>query len=172
MWWMKLIGSLCVCVGCLIIGMEKSRELSLRIRKLREMIQGLILFKGFTSIYRLPLENVCEKISRQTEPPVSEFYQILSEEFRAQGECNSERIWKKTVKCMGKAFDKEDQMLFLRLGIFLGVQDLRLQGEALDNCIEQVRQRVEYLERERPEKEKLYHVLTFTVSGFLILLFI
>jgi stage III sporulation protein AB len=73
---------------------------------------------------------------------------------------------------MGKAFDKEDRMLFLRLGDFIGVQDDRMQNEVIESCLEQIKDKCEILEKERPEKERLYRVLSFSISGFLILLFI
>ncbi len=73
---------------------------------------------------------------------------------------------------MGKAFDKEDRMLFLRLGDFIGVQDVRMQNEVIESCLEQIKDKCEILEKERPEKERLYRVLSFSISGFLILLFI
>lgn len=172
MWWLKLSGCLLVFLGCGYIGIERTRALKNRICLLREMMHALNLFKSLAETYRLPMEILFEKIYPQVTSPASDFYKKLYEDFKRQEGANGVQIWQNNVRKMGKAFDKEDQMLFLNLGDFLGIQDIRMQTAAVENCIDQMRQRLEVLEKERPEKEKLYKVLSFTVSGFLILLFI
>lgn len=172
MWQLKLIGSMFVIMGCYAAGLERIEHMKKRLHILREMSHSLYLFKGFAETYRLPLEWICEKVSQQVDAPISNFYQTLEQEFKKKEKTNSEEIWRNCIKHMGKAFDKEDRMLFLRLGDFVGVQDVRIQSEVIENCLEQVKERCEILEKERPEKEHLYRVLSFSISGFLILLFI
>lgn len=169
---LKMIGIVCVFFGCISLGMERIQRMKDRIWILREMERSLILFKGMAETYRLPMEWICEKISDQVRFPVSDFYKMLKIGLEQKEASNGEDIWIKCIKYMGKAFDKEDQMLFLHLGAFLGVQDLRMQNEVIDNCILNVRNRMNQLEKERPEKEHLYRVLSFSIGGFLILFFI
>ena len=168
----KWIGILSIAAGCIGVGIDWTSALRVRISTLRAMEQSLHLFRGFTETYRLPLGMVCQKISEQVDAPVNLFYSCLSESFIRQDETQSSEIWKRTIERMGRAFDKEDQMLFLHLGAFLGVQDLRMQNDVIDNCILNVRNRMNQLEKERPEKEHLYRVLSFSIGGFLILFFI
>lgn len=172
MWWLKLIGSMFVIVGCFATGLERIEYMKRRIQVLRGMSHSLYLFKGFTETYRLPLEWICEKVSQQVDAPISNFYQILGQEFQKKEKTNGEEIWRNCIEYMGKAFDKEDRMLFLRLGDFIGVQDVRMQNEVIESCLKQIKDKCEILEKERPEKERLYRVLSFSISGFLILLFI
>ena len=169
---LKIAGIVCVVLGCISLGMERIVFMRERIRILREMEHGLILFKGMAETYRLPLEWICEKVSEQVQSPVLEFYRMLKDGFEQKETACGEELWIRCIKNMGKAFDKEDQVLFLHLGAFLGVQDLRMQSEVIENCIFQIRNRIDALEKERPEKERLYRVLSFSISGFLILLFI
>ena len=168
MWWLKLIGSMFVIVGCFAAGLERIEHMKKHIQVLRGMSHSLYLFKGFTETYRLPLEWICEKVSQQVDAPISNFYKILGQEFQKKEKTNSEEIWRNCIEHMGK----EDRMLFLRLGDFIGVQDVRMQNEVIESCLEQIKGKCEMLEKERPEKERLYRVLSFSISGFLILLFI
>lgn len=172
MWWLKLMGIGCIFSGCLLMGHEKTRLFRKRIEILREMSHGFALFKGMTMTYRLPLSVVFNKIHLQLKEPVSQFYRRLSEDFKNQEATDGKKIWENAVHQMGIMFDPQDLPLFLNLGDFIGVQDVRMQGEAIDDCMEQLKERIHLLEAERPQKEKLYQVLSFTVSGFLILLFI
>lgn len=172
MLWLKLMGIGCIFSGCVLMGHEKTYLLRKRIETLREMSHGFVLFKGMTMTYRLPLSVVFGRIQSQLKTPVSEFYRRLSEDFQNQEAADGKKIWENAVNQMEKVFDQQDMLLFLNLGDFIGVQDVRMQGEAIDDCIEQLKERIHLLETERPKKEKLYQVLSFTVSGFLILLFI
>ena len=78
----------------------------------------------------------------------------------------------KNIAGYEEAFDKNDQVLFLQMEAVIGGQNMDLQKQIVNNCCEQIRQRINELEAKRPELEKVYRVLAFTVSGFLILLFI
>ena len=40
----------------------------------------------------------------------------------------------------------------------------------MDDCIREIRERIHRLEAERPEKEKLYHILSLTIGGFIVIL--
>lgn len=172
MWWLKFIGAGCVFFGCVWMGQEKTAGLRRRIQILREIVHGFVLFQNLTSTYRLPLAVVFKKIQMQVTPPVSEFYGYLAEGFQKQQAMDGRKIWENTVQQMGYLLDKEDQMLLFHLGDFLGLQDVCMQTAAVSDCIEQIKERICRLEAERPQKEKLYRVLSLTVSGFLILLFI
>ena len=172
MWWIKLVGSVFIFVGCFSIYMEKTRFFTQRIRMLREMERSLNIFQDMTQTYRLPLEIIFQKISQQVDEPVAVFFRKLSQAFAEQNEKKSEDIWRKTLQGMKEAFDKNDQVLFLQMEAVIGGQNMDLQKQIVNNCCEQIRQRINELEAKRPELEKVYRVLTFTVSGFLILLFI
>lgn len=168
----KWIGILSIAAGCIGVGIDWTSALRVRISTLRAMEQSLHLFRGFTETYRLPLGIVCQKISEQVDAPVNLFYSCLSESFIRQDETQSSEIWKRTIECMGRAFDKEDQMLFLQIGDFIGVQNLDIQKQVLNLCLEQIQERICLLETDRPQKEKLYRVLSLTAGGFLIVLFL
>lgn len=172
MWWMKCMGVACVFCGCVWFGQEKQYLLRKRIDVLRQMVHGLLLFQSLTATYRLPLAVVFQKIQCQTLPPVSEFYGYLSEGFQKQQAMDGQKIWENTIQQMGNLFDKEDRRLFFHLGDFIGLQAVDMQMAAVSDCIAQLKERISQLEAERPQKEKLYRVLSLTVSGMLILLFI
>lgn len=172
MWWLKFIGCACIVMGCLSVGMERTTSFKKRIFILREMDRSLHMFQDWTQTYRLPLETLCHKISLHAEEPVSEFYRTMGSILQRQEILKTEEIWRTTMESMGKAFDKEDQVLFLQMEAFIGIQDLEIQSQVIEGCREQIRQRIRELEARRPEQEKINRVLAFTVSGFLILLFI
>lgn len=172
MWWMKCIGSLLIFGGCGFLGWEKGAALRHRIWLLREMNQSLILFKSLTGTYRLPLNMVFMRISGHMKMPVSDFYRRLADHFGQQEEPEGVRLWQQTVEEMGNVFDAEDRELFGRLGHFIGIQDVHIQAAAVEACIEEIRERISVLEVERPGREKLYQVLSLTIGGFLIILFI
>ena len=169
---LKVIGCICIVFGCLCFGTDQIHSFKRRIFILREMERCLHMFQDLTQTYRLPLEIICHKISEQAEMPVSKFFASMEMSLQNQEVFRPEEIWRKTMESMGKAFDKEDQVLFLQMESFLGIQNLDTQNHAITNCREQIRERVQELETKRPEQEKINRVLAITVSGFLILLFI
>ena len=171
MWWMKCIGSLLILVGCGFLGWEKGAMLRRRIWLLREMIQSLVLFKSLTGTYRLPLNVVFFRISSQMKMPMADFYRKLAGHFEQQEQPEGALLWQQTVEEMGDVFDREDRELFRRLGHFIGIQDVSIQAAAVEDCIQELRERISLLESERPDKEKVYQVLSLTIGGFLVLLF-
>ena len=104
--------------------------------------------------------------------PVSDFYRRLADRFGQQEEPEGVRLWQQTVEEMENVFDAEDRELFGRLGHFIGIQDVHIQASAVDACTEEIRERLSILETERPGREKLYQVLSLTIGGFLVILFI
>jgi stage III sporulation protein AB len=171
-WWLKGIGSLLILGGCGFFGWEKGAELRREIRLLREMIQSLILFKSLTGTYRLPLNMVFLRISLQMKPPVSEFYEKLSGHFARQEKPEGVLVWQQTVEEMSGSFGKDSRELFMGLGHFIGIQDVGIQAAAVEDCIQEIRERLSLLESERRNREKLYQVLSLTIGGFLIILFV
>lgn len=172
MWWMKCIGSFLIFTGCGFLGWEKGAALRRRIRILREMNQSLILFKSLTGTYRLPLNMVFLRISSQMKMPVSDFYKRLAEHFEQQEAPEGTVLWRQTVEEMGGVFDEDDRALFEGLGHFIGIQDVHVQAAAVEGCMSEIRERILTLEAERPGREKLYQVLSLTIGGFLVILFI
>lgn len=172
MWWLKCIGSLLIVGGCGFIGWEKSAALRRRIWILREMNQSLILFKSLTGTYRLPLNMVFFRISSQMKMPVSDFYRKLAGHFEQQEKPEGTALWQQTVDEMGKVFDLEDRELISGLGHFIGIQDIHVQAAAVEDCIQEIREKISALESERPGREKLYQVLSLTIAGFIVILFI
>lgn len=170
MWWMKCIGSILILGGCGYLGWQQGAGLRRRVGLLREMIQGFILFKSLTGTYRFPLNIVFSRICEQTKKPISDFYQRLNDNFSRRESSAGEILWKKTVEEMEDIFEPEDRELIEGLGNFIGIQDIKVQAEAVDDCIQEIRERIQRLEAERPEKEKLYHVLSLTIGGFLVIL--
>ncbi len=172
MWWMKCIGSLLIFAGCGFLGWEKGAAFRRRIGLLREMNQSLILFKSLTGTYRLPLNMVFMRISGQTKGVVSDFYRRLAGHFEQQEKPEGMLLWRQTVEEMGAVFDARDRELFEGLGHFIGIQDVHVQAEAVEACTEEIRERILVLEAERPAREKMYQVLSLTIGGFLVILFI
>lgn len=170
MWWVKCIGSCLILGGCGYLGWQQGAKLRRRIGLLREMIQGFIIFKSLTGTYRFPLNIVFSRISEQTRKPVSDFYKRLNDNFSHREGPDGEILWKKTVEEMSYIFESEDRGLIEGLGNFIGIQDLKVQAGAVDDCIQEIRERIHQLEAERPEKEKLYHILSLTIGGFIVIL--
>lgn len=172
MWGLKIVGMVCVLAGCCCIGWVKTEEYRKRIWMLREMIQSFIIFKSMTETYRMPLHLVFEKISSQVKGPVGEFYEKLALSFQNREQPDSMTLWRRAVEDMADVFNEEDRIRMIRLGNFVGVQDVHTQAAAVEDCIREMRERIGILEAERPGREKLYHILSLTIGGFLVILFI
>lgn len=170
MWWLKCFGSVLILAGCAALGWQQGVLLRRRVHMLREMAQSLILFKSLTGTYRLPLNMVFSRISHQTQKPVSDFYKKLSESFSQRENPAGEVLWRQTVGDMGDVFGKEDRALLEGLGNFIGIQDVKIQKAAVDDCIQEIRERLRFLEEERPAKEKIYRIVSLTIGGFLVIL--
>ena len=105
MLWMKVIGTGLIFAGCSFVGWQKGALLRNRIGFLQEMVHSLILFKSIAGTYRLPLEVIFERISLQTQKPVSDFYSCLAGHFKRKDQPESVVIWQETIQEKGDLFD-------------------------------------------------------------------
>lgn len=152
------------------MGWQQSQALKRRIQILREMIQSLLAFKNLTETYRIPLNIVFERISGEMEREIAGFYAELAKAFESKDGPSGAVMWQETIEKSTLLLAGEDRRIIQGLGSFIGVQDVKIQQVAVDDCMRRLQKRIESLERERPDKEKIYKVVSLTIGGFLVVL--
>ncbi|MDD3222122.1 MAG: stage III sporulation protein AB [Lachnospiraceae bacterium] len=169
-WLLKCVGALFVMGGCGYMGWHQSQVLKRRIQILREMVQSLLAFKNLTGNYRIPLNIVFDRISGQMEKGIADFYAELAKAFGRKDGSSGDILWQETIEKSMLFLAEEDRQIIRELGCFIGVQDVKIQQAAVDDCMRRLQERIGSLERERPDKEKVYKVVSLTIGGFLVVL--
>ena len=70
----------------------------------------------------------------------------------------------------GRAITKEDKEEFARFGESLGYLDVEMQKNAMKLYLKELEQKIEYLQKEIPQKRKLYQSLGVMGGIFLLIL--
>ena len=137
----KMIGVICVMMGCGGTGLAVGRSCRKRIEQMRQMRQSLLMLH--------------ETLSEQMRQMTGQTLKILWQECAVQ-------YLKQT--CL----TKEDQKIFLDLGNQMGYLDSQMQLSALEGCMALLEDRMTCLEKSLAQKQKLSMTLGI-LSGFFVM---
>ena len=109
---------------------------------------------------------------RKTAPPFSEFLREVSRQASLfQGDCFSKIFRETAQQCLkDSALHKKDLEAFSQLGEYLGWMDITLQKNTITLYQEQLKQEIQYLERELPGRKKMCQSLGVIAGIFLSIL--
>ncbi|MGI5963615.1 MAG: stage III sporulation protein AB [Lawsonibacter sp.] len=167
----KLVGAILVAIGCGWMGFQACAALSVRVRTLETIDQGLALLEQELELDNPPLSVLMERlVARSGEPARSLFYNCLQAlEHLAEEDFSS--AWRRLVVEI-QSLGEEGAACLASLGDTLGRCSSLEQRQAVDV----VRCRLQDLERqareERRRQGKVYQALGLSGGAFLILLLI
>ena len=95
------------------------------------------------------------------------FYRELAAELKEGKGESGEQIWKEAAE---RTLWEEDKEVISRLGAFIGVLDTQIQVQALDGCIGELGETIQYLRQISPDRIRLYQTLGFAAGAFLVIL--
>ena len=166
--WLKIVGMCLVVAGCGYWGFNRAFALKERIRRLQVFVQSLALLKNQIVSYRMPVPEAAEEISyRICQREVAAFYRELAAELKEGKGESGEQIWKEAAE---RTLWEEDKEVISRLGAFIGVLDTQIQVQALDGCIGELGETIQYMRQISPDRIRLYQTLGFAAGAFLVIL--
>ena len=157
---LRVAGACLILSASSLLGVQKSRQFTKRIEQLQELqrivllIQGEILYKNAA----LPeaLRSSAGKAGRADAFDGVRFSDLFETEIKEQ--------------LKGTALTKEDKEEFARFGESLGYLDVEMQKNAMKLYLKELEQKIEYLQKEIPQKRKLYQSLGVMGGIFLLIL--
>ena len=162
---LRLMGTVLVLFSCTALGWSRSMTLQKRLEQLRE-VEKMVTYRKET------LPEALLRISEKTAPPFSEFLREVSRQASLfQGDCFSKIFRETAQQCLkDSALHKKDLEAFSQLGEYLGWMDITLQKNTITLYQEQLKQEIQYLERELPGRKKMCQSLGVIAGIFLSIL--
>ena len=165
----KIIGMLMVIVATSSYGFVMSRDLKLRLKELKELKKIIFLLKGEISFGHTPLFDAFDNVSYRSKEPIKGILNEFVQYARTRDMVPFIDIWNDGMPGLISRthLSKDEIELFLKLGSELGLSDIKTQQNAMDNFLCELDINIESLERETPNKVKLYNSMGI-MSGIVI----
>ena len=164
----KIAGRVLVFFACVMLGLEKGRELSMHVKELEEFKRVFLMIRGELQYTRSTLSDVFLSVS----PKVDGIYQTwlleLSRDLQMREHGNLEEVWKKSLQPIFRKCHllKEEQMDLIQVGKSLSYPDtLELYLTRLDQSIERQKE-------EEKSKKKLYQSMGILGGIFLVMVLV
>ena len=170
----RLLGVFLLLFPCIGAGVWMGRKEQQRIHQLRELIRSMEYLKGEISFARTTLPVAMEQLSKHVFPPFETLFLNLSQEMRGHpGMGFGDLLYLELEKQKGKwEILPDDVENFYQACCNLGYLDKEMQIHILTRYIKEQEKKIEQLEREIPQKIKLYRNLGVLLGTFLVIILI
>ena len=131
---MKTAGAVLVIAAGTMAGFCRSREDRRHIKDIEALKTLFCMMKGEMSYSRLPLREICARMSFVTESPYSDWLLLLEVELEERGERMLSEIWRKTAQesLKGTALSEKEKEELYSLGSQIGRTDALTQADLLE----------------------------------------
>lgn len=143
---LKLVGFLCIMIGCMGWGEGRIREEKSRVRHLRELIRIIRRIQDEIRYGKHTLPEICLILSEYSDPWYSIYFQRIYEQLSRRNGTGLEAIWTKQMELcfQGVPLQEEEKDVLRRLPENLGLQEETLQavniGQSMDMLVRKCRQ--------------------------------
>lgn len=174
----KLAGCLMVLAGSGGLGWYFSYVWKKQLKNLIDLKKLVYMLKGEILYANAPLQEAFAHVGRKAGENcgLAVFFSFVSEEMdKRRGEPFSD-IWQEAVEQIGQGefFDtlmaKEDKQSFSSFGSGLGYLDSSMQERTILLYLEQLEERIGYLQQHKRERCRLYESLGILMGMFLVIL--
>lgn len=153
-------------ITSILIGKLKANQYKQRVNELREMKNGLNIFKTKIRYTYEPIPEVFREISNNLNGNIGTIFKIASKNMKTM---SAGQAW---IEALGKTnhnFNKEDINVIEGLNKLLGKTDLEGQISEIDLTDHFLEQQITKAEQEKKKNEKLYQTLG-TVIGLAVVI--
>lgn len=172
--WIKWLGAILILVSAPGLGIWLAAQWKNRIRQLERLRQMIYFLKGEITYSHAPLAEALERVGRRGGGAVgAAFLRVAERICRQEGESLQE-IWGQETEAMACGnknlpLTKEDLEQLKALGDHLGYLDVDMQERTLLLYLEQLDMTIDYLQKHRQEKCRLYTSLGVMGGIFLVI---
>ena len=166
---LRVAGACLILSASSLLGVQKSRQFTKRIEQLQELQRIVLLIQGEILYKNAALPEALRSSAGKVKVPFDSFLRQTAG--RADGVRFSD-LFETEIKeqLKGTALTKEDKEEFARFGESLGYLDVEMQKNAMKLYLKELEQKIEYLQKEIPQKRKLYQSLGVMGGIFLLIL--
>lgn len=134
----KIVGILCILLGCAGLGTNQIREEQSRVQHLRELIRIIRRIQDEISYGKHTLPEICLILSEYCHASYRPYFRQVYEQMNQGNGVSFERIWEQQMRqCMHSAPLSEEEKDILRsLPKNLGMQEEKLQAENIGQSME------------------------------------
>lgn len=164
----------CLVLGAsFLLGMQKSRQFTKRIEQLQELHRMVLCIQGEILYKKAELPEALRSSAGKVRPPFDLFLRQTAGRADSFDGVRFSCLFEQEIREQLKqtALVKEDKEELTRFGESLGYLDVEMQKNAMIFYLRELEQKIEYLQREVPQKRKLYQSLGVMGGIFLLILF-
>lgn len=147
----KVVGIVCILVGCTGWGINRITEERSRVQHLREMIRIIRRIQDEISYGKHTLPQICLTLSAYCNVQYQPFFKEIYEQMNRGSGISLEQVWGRQMRqCLHNApLSEEEKDILRNLPQNLGIQEEKLQAENIG-------QSMEYLVRKCRKAEDAY----------------
>jgi stage III sporulation protein AB len=169
--YIKIIGAICVVVGCGSVGFFMAYEYRAKMHLLKELISVLEDMASELQYRATPLPQLCRHAVGERKGQIYDIFHFLAEELEAQVSPNA-------CNCMASALDKhikidsELKNLLLELGNSLGRFDMQGQLKGLEHSRQMCKEKLTQMMQNKDNRLRSYQTLGLCAGAAIAILFV
>lgn len=169
---LKVVGCLCILVGCIGWGGSRIREEKGRIQHLREIIRIIRRIQNEISYGRHTMPEICLILSENCRMPYQAGFRAIYERTRQPDGVCLEQIWgQEMALCLQAArLQEEEKEILLSLPQNLGIQEEKFQAENIGQSMDLLLRKCRQAEDAYENKSRVIFSLSILTGVFLAIL--
>ena len=169
---LRVAGACLILSASSLLGVQKSRQFTKRIEQLQELQRIVLLIQGEILYKNAALPEALRSSAGKVKVPFDSFLRQTAGRADAFDGVRFSDLFETEIKeqLKGTALTKEDKEEFARFGESLGYLDVEMQKNAMMLYLKELEQKIEYLQKEIPQKRKLYQSLGVMGGIFLLII--
>ncbi|MCD7725546.1 MAG: stage III sporulation protein AB [Clostridiales bacterium] len=170
----KLIGFLCIMVGCMGWGEGMVREEKNRVRHLGELIRIIGRIQDEMRYGKRTLPEICLILSEYGDSWYADHFRQMYEQLRRQEGTDLESVWGRQMELcfQGVPLHEEEKDVLRRLPEKLGLQEETLQAAAIGQSVDMLVRKCRQAEEAYAGKVKVIRSVSILTGLFLTILLI
>ena len=165
----KLFGATLTAAACAWIGFRGAGTLRLRVGSMRELEQGLLLLEQELELYKSPLPELLEQVSRRSAGCAARLFSVAWKEMQGLERSSFRDIWERSLVSCAVAGEETLQIL-LPLGAVLGQCSTEAQVEGIAAVRGQLERLSRLAEEECRRQGGVYRIMGVSGGAFLVIL--
>lgn len=168
----KLIGVMCILIGCVGWGISRIAEEQSKILHLRELIRIIKRIQDEISYGKHTLPEICLILSEYCHPLYQPYFRRIYDQVNRSGGGCFEQVWEEQMRaCMQEAPLAEEEKDILRsLMRNFGLQEEKLQAQNVGQSMDLLVRRCRQAEDAYDNRSKMLLSVSVLAGAFLVIL--
>ena len=169
---MRLLGTLLLTGGAVLLGLSAAQRTKWRVRDLRMLVDGLRTMQRELSYRLAPLPELLCSAEEVGRGSVKQFFFLCAQGAERLNGKTFQSVWNQAIQDSRMCLLLDDLHCLEALGAVLGRYDSENQRQAIQTTISRLEELCEEAQTQSVRLGKLYSVLGLTVGAFLMILLV